>query len=199
MDDDKKKKIIKWVCIGLAVIAVIGGLVLLAQALRVIIVPFIGIAIVVWLLFGDSFAENWRYNKQRQALEAQRLAVENEQRYYEIMREIILRVLKEMLGIDVYEDLLRYDGPYIYGPGAYGPIYYYELPADYFFNMTEMKKKELRQRIKRKIAKKYFIPLSEAGSCVAFAAGPGGIHLVLICLDTSVFPAIKAIRDSQGK
>lgn len=191
MDDETKKRIIKWLCICLVVIAGISGLVFLAQALKVIIVPVIGIVIVIWLLFGDVLVENWQYNKQQQELETQRVAVENEQRYYEIMREIIVRVLEEMLNVDVYEDVLRYDGPYVYGPGAYGPIYYYDLPLDYLSNMTSLQKKELKQRFKRKLSKKYNIPWHDAENCVAFAPGPGGIYLVLICFDISVFSRLK--------
>lgn len=194
MDDETKKKIIKWLCIGLLVIVGISSLVFLAQALKVIIVPVIGIVIVIWLLFGDTLAENWQYNKQQQELEAQRVAVENEQRYYEIMREIIVRVLKEMLNVDVYEDVLRYDGPYVYGPGAYGPIYYYDLPFDYFSNMTSLQKKELKQRFKRTLSKKYNIPWHDVENCVAFAPGPGGIYLVLICFDTSAFSRLKKAK-----
>ena len=194
--DDKKKKLIKWICIGLLIIAGIGGLFLLLQVLQVIAVPVIGIVIIIWLFFGDALAENWRVNKQRQVLEEQRLAVENEQRYYEIMRDVVLCALQEMLGINIYEGLLRYDGPYIYGPGACGPIYYYELPFDYLSKMTSLKKKELKQRIERKLSKKYHAQLNTAKDCVAYTIGPGGAYLVLICLDASVLPPLKAKHNS---
>lgn len=195
MDNDKKK-ITKWICIGLLIIAGIGVLALLVQVIRAFIVPVIGIIIVIWLIFGDALAENWRINKQRQALDEQRLAVENEQRYYKILREIVWQVLREMLGIDVYEDLLRYDGPYIYGPGAYGPVYYYEIPGDIVSRMTRLQKEEFRRRLQRKIAKKYHMSLGIVRDCIAYATGPGGMYLVLISLDASVLPALKSKRNN---
>lgn len=179
----------------------IGGFVLLFLLIRwlifAVIIPVIGIVILFIFFAGDKLVDNYNANQAAQQIAEQQQAAAAQAVYYEILRGIVLPALVIMVGKQIYGDLCVYDGPYLYGPGEIGPIYYYEISPEHISFADKAKKKELRSRLKRKIAKKYHMPLSVAKYCVITGTGIDGVQLVLVSLDPSVLP--KAYNDLSKK
>lgn len=185
-------------------ILMIGSFILLAFLIKrfilTIIIPAILILAVFVFLCWDQLSANYYYNKQAQQVAEQRQAAAAQAVYYEILRGIVLPILEIMAGKKIYEGLCVYDGPYLYGPGESGPIYYYEIFPEIVDFAKKEDAKELRSRLKRAIAKKYHIPMDIARHCVAVGAGTNGMQLALICLDPTIFPELnRKALEKNGK
>lgn len=176
-------------CLGLA----IGGLVLLILFFKwlilTIILPVIGIGAFFLLWNSDKLVDNYNANQEARQIAEQQQEAAAKAVFYEILRGIVLPVLELMTGKQIYEGVCIYEGPYLYGPGETGPIYYYEISPDFInFAKDLLKKKEFRSRVKRKIAEKYQMSLETAKYCVITGTGIDGMQLVLISLDPELLP-----------
>lgn len=196
----KKRPII--IILGLCCfVLLIGSFILFAVLIKrlvlTIIIPAILILVVCVFSCWDQLSANYYYNQQAQQVAEQQRAVAAQALYYELLRGIVLPILEIMTGRKIYEGLCIYAGPYLYGPGESGPIYYYEIMPELVDFGKNEKRKELRSRLKRAISKKYHMPIETARHCVAVGPGAGGMQLALICLDPTVFPNLNQQALSQ--
>lgn len=193
MDDKKKERLLRLIIIAIAVIIGIGAIVLLVQAVQAIFFPVIGVAVVVWFVFGDHIAANWRANKQRQALEQQQRQqqqeVMQEEWYYRLLREVVKIVVEIMLGREVAEDLLIYRGPYIYGDD----YFYYRWPTEIEILKAE-RWKELKSRLQRRLAQFLGILLAYIIDNDIVDIKPGHDGEILILIRKSIIMSIITAR-----
>lgn len=181
MDEQKKDRLLRLIIIAIAVLIGIGAIVLLVQAVQAVFFPVLGAVVVIWCVFGDKIADNWRANKQRQALEQQQRQQQYEAQvqgmYYHILRAVVQPMVESMIGKSVPEELLIYRGEPIYG----NEWLYYRWPVEIHSVPNET---EVRGKIGRRLSQETGVRYAELmrQECISIRPGHDGEILILVKL-----------------
>ena len=181
MDEQKKNRLLKIIIIFVAALIGIGALVLLVKTVQAIFFPVLGAVVVIWFVFGDRIAANWRANKQRQVLEQQQRQQQYEAQvqgmYYHTLRAVVLPMVESMIGKSVPEELLVYRGDSIYG----NEWLYYRWPVEIHSAPNEQ---EVRGKIGRRLSQETGVRYAELmrQECISIRPGHDGEILILVKL-----------------
>ena len=181
------------VCVVL-IVGLTALLALILQKIVAMMIPIIIICIIIIAMCWDSLMDNYHWNRQQAALAEQRQQIEGQALYYQILRHVVLPAMEAICRCRIYEGLVVYDGPYLYGSGPNGPIFYFRVPVDEY-PILARRLTELRQRIRRILSNLNNISYADTATCVKYGHGPDGQIVLLICLDPDILPAV----DNQKK